>query len=84
MGKVYPNRASFLQYLPSISADENTQGPMRAEARGILQGSRCLPSMQWRGQETRAQDLPVGHGMAWHGRRAGGGALFSSCHKIWP
>ena len=76
MGKVYPNRAPFLQYLPSISADENTQEP--------LQGSRCLPSMQWRGQETRAQDLPVGHGMAWHGRRAGGGALFSSCHKIWP
>ena len=49
----HADKASFSQYLPSISADENPQGPTRAEARGTLQGSHYLPSI-WHNSQSFA------------------------------
>ena len=54
-GNVYPKKASFSKYLPSISADENPQGPMKAEARGSLQGSQYLPSMAGSGNSGKVE-----------------------------
>ena len=54
-GNVYPKKASFSKYLPSISADENPQGPMKAVARGSLQGSQYLPSMAGSGNSGKVE-----------------------------
>ena len=55
MGKVCPKQAYFSQYLPSISEDENSQWPMKAEARGTLQGSQYLPSMAGAGNSGKVE-----------------------------
>ena len=53
MGKVYPDKASFSQFFfPSMSADENPQGPTKAATRANTVQKAIEPP-------TRFDGLPV-------------------------